>query len=786
MAILYRSNRMPSKGAILVTNPRRSNTMRRRRNAIKMRKNASKHSYLMAYTKHLQDSGKMDGYIQTAAFRKMRQRAGKKKAAAAKGTKLWNQWWNKAQKDKSWKKFSTWVGPKGSYGKGGGTARKAASARRRAYDARVKKYLSGTGKRKPKPKNSTSRSGSKGKSTLMKAWINFRKAKKGDSGTVGDMWQKLTPAQKKAWATKTKNNPRRRRNAVAIRRRNYKLRGVKGTAKLNIMPIRKAFLKSVKGSPLSRREREQKYYFEFLPKHLSKLVNAGKINKERAQELIAKLTVRHIKKGGLATKAQKEMAYKTQVLDYSQGKGWTPKRRAYQQRKAAGKVKPRQRKGVQAKTTKPKTTRKPVSAKGRSTAKGKNAWNKHRSLYKGMGYSQKQISKMYKTGIDCVPAKRRKVSAKSRTAAKGKAGSWKGFNRITKGKLTQARKMRIWKKVKAGTMSLAQVRTLVKPLGRKAYQYKKETYAQKKRRLGQRQKRGIAAILQKSDAAKALLRTNPRHGGVFNFLVNQYGKFGDMVSSMPLVGFLGTPVALGLTGATVGYGLCQVAKGFTIPLLGYQVPGFGPLLGEVPMVGPYLEKVAYTTLGFSLGVVGGILSKLPLTDRVFSTNGAAAFGALATLGGAVADIIDHCRGASGSGYSSPGHVSAMHGRPGYGAGGRGLSRAQVAATRAGPHAVHALAQRSQEGKNLEALVNLIGFSKVQKLAYMSPSAQRKALLKVKAHLQRAGRGSRRPARLPSQGRSTLPASSPLSGASNGAGAAQGLGYGALMFAGQGY
>lgn len=113
----------------------------------------------------------------------------------------------------------------------------------------------------------------------------------------------------------------------------------------------------------------------------------------------------------------------------------------------------------------------------------------------------------------------------------------------------------------------------------------------------------------------------------------------------------------------------------------------------------------------------------------------------------------------------------------------GLTRAQVAALRAGPHAVQALAQRSPQGRSLDALISIMGFSKAQKLAYMSPAAQRRALLSLKARLGQMRGPSQS---LPSQGQPALSVSSPLMGAANSFGGAQGLGYGALMYAGKGY
>ena len=732
MTVLYRSNRMPSKGAILITNPRRRKPMlRRRRNAIKIRKNSPKDRFIAEY---LFGYYKLKGAKRTSALAKVK---------AMKKLKLGGKY-SEYQK---------------AYKKAGGPA---ALKRHKAKMDKKKGDFKSTKLGKTLGLSSKNRTTAKGRTTakpkqsaIQKGWNKYRQA---HENKEWKNWKKLTDAQKKKWGGafgtaklksvygKKKSNPKRRKNY------RVKSRTVVGKNFWHDFINQERKVQTCK----TKKELRKKYYYSFLPRALANQVKSGRISAADRRAVLAKLQAKAKKAGIHPTKRK------------------TAKRKASSKRRSS--VSTRKRASAKRKAA-PK--RRKVAAKKRSSSKRKlSAYNVFFAKHRKAGKTPKQIGVMWgKQG------KRKPVASRKRSAAKGKASSWTAFQKKMGGRgLTRIQMKRLYKK-SAGEQKLVMER-LKKTRRRKGESKRKAAARYRKRTAGmiRTSKRGTG----KSGFAPGrnvmgpfLLRLNPRHGGLVGFALKQYNKVGKAVSKIPAVGFLGAYVPTVLTYGSVGYGLYEVGKRFgptfvsVVPQAVSMVPVVGPM--AAPYVEKALDKFAYTGLGMVSGITLGILSKLPVADRLISAQGAKLVGGLATGLGLAWDIKDMLLG---GGISANPLAGPSYGS--YGAG--GLSRSQVAALRAGPHAVHALAQRSPQGRSLEALINIMGFAKAQKMAYMSPSAQRRALLSMKARLghQQAQRSQS------SQGQPSLSVSSPLMGAANSFGGAQGLGYGALMYAGKGY
>lgn len=712
--------------------------LRRRRNAIKIRKNSPKDRFIAEY---LFGYYKLKGAKRTSALAKVK---------AMKKLKLGGKY-SEYQK---------------AYKKAGGPAalkrHKAKMSKKKASfkSTRLGKTLGLSSKKRTTAKRRTTAKPKQ--SAIQKGWNKYRQA---HENKEWKNWKKLTDAQKKKWGGaygtaklksvygKKKSNPKRRKNY------RVKRRTVVGKNFWHDFINQERKVQTCK----TKKELRKKYYYSFLPRALAKQVKSGRISAADRRAVLAKLQAK-AKKAGIHPTKRKTAKRKAS----SKRRSVSTRKRASAKRKAA----PKRRK---------------VAAKKRSSSKRKlSAWNRFVKKHSGKGLSLAKIADMArKQGVIGKGAakKRKPVSSRKRSAAKGKASKWTRFQKKMGGRgLTAVQMKRLYRK-SPSEQKLVMER-LKKTRRRKGESKRKAAARYRKRTAGmiRTSKRGTG----KSGFAPGrnvmgpfLLRLNPRHGGLVGFALKQYNKVGKAVSKIPVVGFLGAYVPTVLTYGSVGYGLYEVGKRFgptfvsVVPQAVSMVPVVGPM--AAPYVEKALDKFAYTGLGMVSGITLGILSKLPVADRLISAQGAKLVGGLATGLGLAWDIKDMLLG---GGISANPLAGPSYGS--YGAG--GLSRSQVAALRAGPHAVHALAQRSSQGRSLEALINIMGFAKAQKMAYMSPSAQRRALLSMKARLghQQAQHSQS------SQGQPALSVSSPLMGAANSFGGAQGLGYGALMYAGKGY
>jgi len=771
MTILYRSNRMPSKGAILITNPRRKKPMlRRRKNAIKLRTNSAKDRFVADHLFQYYSTGRKKEALDLVKALKKTSKGGSYEAYQAAFIEAGGQKAYDASREKRRKDGHAFKSGKSGWGKAlklkPGAYRSLASLRTAAKKSKekgatakgradLKAFLS-QHKITAKPKASAPRSGAKRKgSRKLSPWQQYVKDHKGQ----GIPMVELADMARKEGILKSNphcKNPKRRKN--------YRVKGRKSPVVGKNFWFDFLNQEKKRQTCKTKKELRRKYYYSFLPKALAVQVKSGRISAADRRAVLAKLQAK-AKKDGIHPAKRK-----------------TAKRKASAAKKGAS---------ISAKrTAKRRTTSKRKGAKRKLSA-----WNRFVKKQSGKGLSLAKIADMArKQGIigKAAAKKGKAVASKKRKSSKGKASAWTKFQKKFGGRgLTATQMKRLYRK-SAGEQKVV-LQRLAKIRKRKGESKKKAVaryrdraggmlYTPKRTKSGAKDKRYIGSGGKRGEIyGPFLARLNPRHGGLVSFAVKQYDALGKAVSKIPVVGFLGSYVAPVLTVGSVGYGLYAVGKKFGPGF----VAGVPQVAAKIPLVGQYVapvagyisDKFAYTSLAVISGAALAAASKLPVADKVISMQGAKYVAGIAFAAGLAWDIKDMLVG--GGLAASPFAGASYSGAHSAG----GLTRAQTAALRAGPHAVQALAQRSPQGRSLDALISIMGFSKAQKLAYMSPAAQRRSLLALKARLGQMRGPSQS---LPSQGQPALSVSSPLMGAANTFGGAQGLGYGALMYAGKGY
>ena len=350
-------------------------------------------------------------------------------------------------------------------------------------------------------------------------------------------------------------------------------------------------------------------------------------------------------------------------------------------------------------------------------------------------------------------------------------------------------------------------------------------------------------------------------GGILNMPLNLVESTSSMISGLgDTVEGLGIPFVSPIAGSAI-----RVVAPYA-PTLGLLAGGMalnywggkyiGPELHKVPYLGPHLETFGRTAIGITEAAIAYGAYKMDLLDR---KNMMAASGGL-IVGGMLLDAMEHYYGiqyvadsgeaqaeviveelqatAEETGGDLSGiHLGALAYGDAYGDGGAyviGQNSQALGALEVGFAAVHlghaahcpadfsvaegqalvegpasfkALAdQPGGEGKRWGWLVKMLGFKNSQKVAQLPPKTRLAVINKLKQNAQKyaaflmdsphlRGPKSRRPQRAPVRRKmrqraapkgALETASLPLSGSYNAVGAVEGLGYGALMLAGNSY
>ena len=527
-------------------------------------------------------------------------------------------------------------------------------------------------------------------------------------------------------------------------------------------------------------------------------------------------------------------------------KGWR-KRRAAMKKKKKAPAKRKARKSVAKKrksVAKRKSTRttsatqhksllkkahKAVSKRNFRSAKSrmKAVWAEYRKLAKGKSSGKKAVAKATR--------RKRRVASKRRSVAR-KASAWTKFQKKMGNRgLSREQLRRLYKKSKSQQSVIAKQFPKIR---------KKKGSTAKRRRSAMAKRGAIRVAKKRSGKGRGahqplmgpyMARLNPKFsvGGMLRRAEQFIGRIPVVRTVAPAV----IPIALG---AGVYY-VHQLAEPYVMPL----VTKVGGMVAQVPVIGkavPFLLSKPYTMTGL---VASGALALMSRYDLI-SRQDAAMIGGTAIAMGvgldlslkpfaeaavAVAAVDTDIIGNTAGSFADESTMQGVHmGAVQYGDGGQyiigaptqdlgGLasdyndasmgdsyvsgedmhdeeSSAAVAGDRyffnkfgqsprriTGKQSIYSR-HAGRRGHRWAWLIKMIGFANFQKIAALPPHQRRQVI----ARLRRKAMAS-----VPSQiaavqasQPSLVSASLPIDGASNAAGGADGMGYGALMFAGNGY
>ena len=524
-------------------------------------------------------------------------------------------------------------------------------------------------------------------------------------------------------------------------------------------------------------------------------------------------------------------------------KGWR-KRRAAMNKKKKAPAKRKARKSVAKKrksVAKRKSTRtvsatrhksllkkahKAVSKRNFRSAKSrmKAVWAEYKKLAKGKSSGKKTVAKATRRKARSAPQKRKARSSSERKVTARKLGDYQKKLKILGGRgftVGQIHEL-------AQRMTLKETRQYVNAGSRRKYDVKKKGYKQ-----ARAQRFGLPGMVQHPILGKMAVRNNPAVLSLTNALSSVQG----FVEDIPVVRTLAPAVIPIALGAGVYY-VHRMAEPYVMPL----VTKVGGIVAQVPVIGkavPFLLSKPYTMTGL---VASGALALLSRYDLI-SRQDAAMIGGTAIAMGvgldlslkpfAQAAIAVQEQVAAIDPMAAQEEIAMANADMGaiqYGDGGQYIigaptqdlggiasdyndatagdsyvsgedmhdeeSSAAVAGDRyffnkfgqsprriTGKKSIYSR-HAGRKGHRWAWLIKMIGFANFQKIAALPPHQRRQVI----ARLRRKAMSS-----VPSQvaaAQAAQPmlesASLPIDGASNGACGADGLSYGALMFAGNGY
>ena len=842
MAVIYRHNPMPTKGALFVTNPRKKSPA--------LRINRHKFAKFIAKKK-----GKPKDWRKWAAKSMLRSPEYRTKIAP-KFKKLYMAMAEREkrlslERVKRASLVSAWKGLKGPKAK---TAARTDAVRE-----------------------------------LMKAPLRMTKA---EATTTFNRLYKPAKAQ----TTKRKSKSRKG-NPMAVKlRRNVRVGTGDSARDLKMAQIWHDWQHQQAKKGKTQAQIRKSYYYTHLPKVLKRYVKVGRLTDAEAKSLLKRVR----KKYRLAVASPKRVAAKTRtttagkarktarkaytgtkqeankkakaaikqlvrskrVLSFAKfrklykGCGHSMKTvgrfyRTYKKAVLAGKTGSAPgRRGItpaRRKAAKKRTTTKKVSTKSKKKmSSGMQKYQTFRKRLKKQGKTPKQISAAWatakaKTGV--------KVSSKKRTAGK-KRNEWQIFTKKFGGRgLTRTQMTRLYKKSKAEqNLALSRLKKVKARKGESKYAASKRY---KKRTSGMARQRGK----RQPQMGPYLLRLNPRKSKEFTLLKPVFWA-SDLVNKTlstisPTAGYIagmGVQV-LALTGLNFWASRYTQPLISKIPTIPQQIPMLEFAQPVFNVVGDVLEEVPMTLNGIVVGASMGLLAKYGLVDKknaqmvaagsffagmvldsafyfIYGPVSTAASRSEADEGYKIADEMaseyqgvvcaDTVYGDGGAyiigqnsqalGYGGLGHEQHSQWNPQVGGNMRhqrsigllsptDMSSLEGESALAGRSAfAQLMASAGAQGTRWKDLIDKIGFANFQRLASMDPEARLAALRRLKklrplssqgAHFHQKGPGDPtvlRQVTIPNTGLES--AALPISGASNGVGAV--TGFGAIMEGGLGY
>ena len=832
MAVIYRHNPMPTKGALLITNPRKKKPA--------LRINRHKFAKFIA----------------------------KKKGDPT----AWRKWASKSMLRSS--EYRTKIAPKFKK-----LYMAMAEREKRLSLERVKRaslVAAWKGKGKAAAKIDAVRE-------LMKAPLRMTKA---EATTTFNRLYK--PAKVKATKRKSKS---RKGNPMAVKlRRNVRVGKGSSARNLKMAQIWHDWQHQQAKKGKTRSQIRKSYYYTHLPKVLKRYVKVGRLTDAEAKSLLKRVrkkyrlsvsspkrvaakkrtttagktrkTARKAFKGTKqeankkAKAAVKKLIRSKRVLSFAKfrklykGCGHSMKTvgsfyRTYKKAVLAGKtgsapgrrgITPARRKAAKKRTSATKKAKK-VSTKGKKKmSTGMKKYQTFRKREAKKGKTPKQISAAWaaakkKSGV--------KVSSKKRKAGK-KRNEWHIFTKKFGGRgLTRTQMKRLYKRPKSEqNAALARLKKAKPRKGESKYAAKKRYQSRARGMVRQRGKR-------QPMMGPYLLRLNPRKSKKFTLLKPVFWA-SDLVNKTlstisPQAGYIagmGVQV-LALTGLNfwaAKYTQPLISK---IPTIPQQIPMLGFAQPVFNVVGDVLEEVPMTLNGAVVGASMGLLAKYGLVDKKNAQMVAAGsffagmvldsalylmYGPVSTkasrseddVGYQVADeMTAQYQGIAGAygdgggyiigqnsqalGYGGLGHEQHSQWNPQVGGNLRhqrsiglfaptDMSSLEGESALAGRNAfAQLMASEGAQGTRWKEIIDQIGFANFQRLASMPPKARMAAIRRLK---QQAVTGqsaqttttSIRKETVPNNGHET--ASLPLAGAANAVGAV--TGFGAIMEAGLGY